>query len=115
METWMDRDANSATYWILPACNFTGNFELTVGGGWRYKSRSTQNTQVALQGKTIFKPLEANGWGLGLVAGTLWHPKEMQISGPMGSTLIYPSVFHSKTTESWCTAISAGIVTARTI
>ena len=31
---------------------------------------------VALQGKTIFKPLEANGWGLGLAAGSLWHPKD---------------------------------------
>ena len=73
VETWMDRNAESATYWILPACNFTGNLELTVGGGWRHKARSTRNSQVVLQGKTIFKSLDANGWGLGLVAGTLWH------------------------------------------
>src|SRR4029453_13470307 len=76
MESWMDRDSNDATYWILPACNFTGNFELTVGGAWAHKARRTQNAQVELQGKTVFKPLEANGWGLGLAAGTLWHPKE---------------------------------------
>ena len=73
LETWMDRRSESATYWILPACNFTGNLELSVGGAWTYKARSTRNTGVVLQGKTIFKSLETNGWGLGLAAGTLWH------------------------------------------
>ena len=76
MESWMDRNFDSATYWILPACNFTGDFELTVGGAWTHKARSTRNTRVALQGKTIFKSLDTNGWGLGLAAGTLWHPKD---------------------------------------
>jgi hypothetical protein len=76
LETWMDRRSESATYWIRPACNFTGNLELTVGGAWTYKSHSTRNTGVVLQGKTIFKPLETNDWGLGLVAGTLWHLKD---------------------------------------
>jgi hypothetical protein len=75
-ESWMDRNSESATFSILPACNFTGNLELTVGGAWTYKGGSTRNTQVALQGKTIFKSLDTNGWGLGLAAGTLWHPKE---------------------------------------
>ena len=31
---------------------------------------------VAIQGKSIFKPLDTNGWGLGLAAGTLWHPDD---------------------------------------
>jgi hypothetical protein len=76
MESWMDRNSDDATYWILSACNFTGNFELTVGGAWTHKARSTQNAQVELQGKTNFKPLETNGWGLGLATGALWHPKD---------------------------------------
>jgi hypothetical protein len=76
LETWMDRRSESATYWVLPACNFTGNLELSVGAAWTYKSHSTRNTGVVLQGKTIFKPLETDGWGLGLVAGTLWHLKD---------------------------------------
>jgi hypothetical protein len=76
LETWMDRNSESGTFWILPACNFTGNLELTVGGGWTHKAGSTRNTQVALQGKTLFKSLDTNGWGLGLAAGTLWHPKD---------------------------------------
>ena len=75
-ESWMDRRSESATYWVLPACNFTGNLELTVGGAWTYKAGSTRNTGVVLQGKTIFKSLETNGWGLGLTAGSLWQPKD---------------------------------------
>jgi hypothetical protein len=75
-ESWMDRDSKSATFWILPACNFTGNLELTVGGAWTHKAGSTRNTEVGLQGKTIFKSLDSNGWGLGLAAGALWHPKD---------------------------------------
>jgi hypothetical protein len=76
LETWMDRKSESATYWLLPACNFTGNLELSVGGAWTHKARSTRNTQVLLQGKTIFKSLETNDWGLGLAAGALWHLKD---------------------------------------
>jgi hypothetical protein len=71
LETWMERRSESATYWILPACNFTGNLELTVGGAWTYKARSTRNTGVVLQGKTIFKSLETNGWGFG---SSCWYP-----------------------------------------
>ena len=76
VESWIDRNSESATYWILPACNFIGNLELTVGGAWTHKASSTRNSQVVIQGKTIIKSLNANGWGLGLVAGTLWHPKD---------------------------------------
>lgn len=76
IESWMDRNSESATFWILPACNFTGNLELTVGGAWTHKAGSTRNSQVELQGKTIFKSLVTNGWGLGLTAGALWHPRD---------------------------------------
>jgi hypothetical protein len=49
IESWMDRNSESATFWILPACNFTGNLELTVGGAGTHKAGSTRNTQVGLQ------------------------------------------------------------------
>jgi len=65
-ESWMDRDSKSSTFWILPACNFTGNLELTVGGAWTHKAGSTRNTEVALQGKTIFKSLDSKWLGPGI-------------------------------------------------
>ena len=76
LESWMERRSKSATFWILPACNFTGNLELTVGGAWTHEAHRTRNSGIAIQGKSIFKPLETNGWGLGLAAGTLWHPDD---------------------------------------
>jgi hypothetical protein len=110
LETWMDRRSESATYWILPACNFTGNLELTVGGAWTYKSHSTRNTGVVLQGKTIFKSLGTNGWGLGLAAGTLWHLKDNSSDRVYTLYVNLPASFRSKTTKSSYTAISAGIM-----
>ena len=73
IEAWMEGTSNRFTYWMLPACNFTGNLELTIGGAWTHENGSTRNTQVALQGKTVLKSLRPNDWGLGLAAGTLWH------------------------------------------
>ncbi len=32
LETWMKNNRDSAEYWALPARNFTGNLELTLGG-----------------------------------------------------------------------------------
>jgi hypothetical protein len=73
LESWIERSSGNSTFWALPGCNFTGNLELTVGGAWTHQAGSTRNMQVVLQGKSLFKPLETNGWGLGVAAGTLWH------------------------------------------
>ena len=59
----------------MPACNFTGNLELTLGGGiTNSDSGGSQTTDVVLQGKTLFKPLETNGYGIGFAAGYAAHP-----------------------------------------
>ena len=78
VETWIKRNHGSTEYWALPACNFTGNLELTLGGA-RTRDRgddsATYSSDVQMQGKTLFRPLETNGWGMGLVAGTVRHPQ----------------------------------------
>jgi len=74
VETWVTRNRNDTEYWALPGCNFTGNLEITVGGARGSDADGTRTTDVMLQGKTLFKPLEANGWGSGLVFGTVRHP-----------------------------------------
>ena len=76
IESWMERSSERSTYWVLPACNFTGNLELTVGGAWTREDHGTRNSEVVLQGKSIFKSMDTNGWGLGIAAGTLWHPRD---------------------------------------
>ena len=71
VESWVRRNQNSTEYWALPGCNFTGNLEITAGGARTSEAVGAPLTRTVFQGKTIFKALEKNGWGLGLAAGTL--------------------------------------------
>lgn len=75
LETWVKKNPDSTETWALPACNFTGNLELTLGGALTREDGQARTTDVQAQGKTIFKPLEVNGWGTGLAVGTVRHPR----------------------------------------
>ncbi len=74
LESWVKRNPDSTELWALPACNFTGNLELTLGGALTRAGGNAQTTDVVMQGKTLFKALDANGWGMGLAAGAIRHP-----------------------------------------
>jgi hypothetical protein len=77
VESWIRFNRDSTEYWALPACNFTGNLELTAGGGrthFKDDEGGTRATDVVVQGKTVFKQLEPNGWSIGLAAGYVRHP-----------------------------------------
>ena len=76
LESWVKKNRDSTEYWALPACNFTGNLELTIGGARTHDDTGTQITDLVFQGKTLFKTLETNGWGIGLDAGTVCHPQD---------------------------------------
>jgi hypothetical protein len=77
VETWVRRNEDHSTeYWAIPACNLTGNLELALGGARTRENGETHTTDVIMQGKTLFKPLETNGWGIGLAVGRLSHPDE---------------------------------------
>jgi len=73
LETWVKKNPDRTEAWALPACNFTGNLELTLGGAITREAGRTQTTDVVMQGKTLFKTMEPNGWGIGLAAGTARH------------------------------------------
>jgi hypothetical protein len=72
LEAWRRFNRDSQETWALPGCNFTGNIEFTAGSaelpvddlGVRSYTRTVQ-----LQGKTIFKTLDTNGYSYGLVLG----------------------------------------------
>src|SRR3954463_5090656 len=74
VESWARRNRDSTEFWALPACNPTGNLELTAGGGRTNEAGSIRTTDQQLQAKTLFKPLEPDGWGVGLAVGTVGHP-----------------------------------------
>ncbi|HVL55596.1 MAG TPA: hypothetical protein VM491_03770 [Burkholderiaceae bacterium] len=69
VEAWAKRGRGGASeYWVMPACNPTGNFEITVGA-MQLRAPGERDLRGILQGKTIFRALEPNGWGWGLVFG----------------------------------------------
>ena len=74
VESWARDNKHSREYWALPACNFTGNLELTFGGARTSDATGTRTTDIVLQGKTVFKTLEPGGWSIGLAGGVIRHP-----------------------------------------
>ena len=85
VESWIRTNQGSKEYWALPACNFTGNLEITFGGARVADGTGTSTTDVLLQGKTLFKTLEPNGWSVGLAAGVIRHPGNGRHIGEMYS------------------------------
>ncbi len=77
LESWTRSYSDSQEFWALPACNFGGNFEITAGGGAAHNISGTGNwtTDYVFQAKTLLKPLDTNGWGIGLAAGNIHHPQ----------------------------------------
>jgi len=74
LESWARRNRDSAEYWALPACNFTGNLELTVGGALTQDDAGAHASDAVVQGKTLLRPLETNGWGMAMSFGMDRHP-----------------------------------------
>ena len=73
LESWVYNSSNGTEYWAVPACNFSGNLEIAVGAA-RIVGTGHTGSVAVLQGKTLFKPLDNNGWGAGLVFGTQTVP-----------------------------------------
>jgi hypothetical protein len=76
LETWQRRNQGSTERWALPACNPTGNLELTFGGARTTEAGETHTTDTVLQAKTVFRKLDPDGWGVGLAVGRLHRPRE---------------------------------------
>jgi hypothetical protein len=74
VESWVRRNRGSTEFWALPACNPTGNLELTAGGARTNEAGTTRTTDQQLQAKTLFKAMDTDGWGAGLAVGTVGHP-----------------------------------------
>ena len=71
LETWTKRNTDSTELWALPACNPWGGAELTFGGALTNAEGATRFTDQLVQAKTLFKPYEPGGWGVGLAVGSV--------------------------------------------
>lgn len=82
IESWVHLHGSQHEFWALPACNPGGNFELTVGGALAYTDGRQESGALVAQGKTLFKPLETNGYGIGLAAGYATQPGSAHTGNP---------------------------------
>ncbi len=74
LESWLRRTRVATEYWALPACNPTGNLELTLGGARLHDGGGTRSLNLTLQAKTVWRALRPDGWGAALAAGTSVDP-----------------------------------------
>ncbi|WP_374481501.1 hypothetical protein [Zoogloea sp.] len=88
-ESWTRIYPDGRELWALPACNPTGNLEFTFGGGRAKYDGESPTRDFVFQAKTLFRPLETNGWGWGLAAGTIRHPEINPGPNLLGNTYAY--------------------------
>lgn len=88
-ESWSRIYRESVELWALPACNPFGNMELTAGMGVAKSDRASGTSDQVFQLKTLFRPLAANDWGIGLAVGTVRHPAVNPGPNLFGNTYAY--------------------------
>ena len=71
LESWIELARGARAYWAVPACNFTGNLELAVGGAGVNPDGTPSSHQVALQAKTVFGQGGDGFWSVGAVGGVI--------------------------------------------
>ena len=95
LETWVKQTRQGDEFWLLPACNVGENFELSLGGAQGKTDAERHTTDVVLQAKTLFKPLQSNDWGWGLTFGNVHHPAIQPKANLLGDTYVYVPVSRS--------------------
>jgi hypothetical protein len=107
VETWARRNPDTTEWWALPACNPTGNLEITVGGARTWGGDDAGLADKVVQVKTLFRSLEEN-WGAGIAAGTIIHPHgEASASWPGDPYLYFPVSFKARG-DDWIVHLNAG-------
>ena len=82
LESWLHLHGSQHELWALPACNPGGNLELTLGGALAYADSRQESGAAVIQLKTLFKPLETNGYGVGLAVGYAAQPGSSHDANP---------------------------------
>lgn len=72
LESWVQVNQNDThDIWAVPACNPAGNLELSLGLNYFQIDQQQDIKSTLFQGKTLFKELDTNSWGLGFAAGVI--------------------------------------------
>jgi hypothetical protein len=94
LEAWIHSTRDGREYWAQPACNFTGNLELSVGGAHARPDTGGSSSIVQLQAKTVLIPRTNGAWSFGAVAG---GTRETAV--PHGSSAF--QTYYAKALASW--------------
>jgi hypothetical protein len=88
IETWFRAGPGGWEAWMLPAAQVLPNLEATLGVGTTGGPGALAEDFV-LQGKTLFKPVTPDSWGVGLTAGANLSGAGRAAGGPPGSVYAY--------------------------
>lgn len=114
LESWMRSYQGGQELWALPACNLGENFEITLGGGsYRNHDDNYHTEDWIAQFKTLLKPLEANGWGIGFAAGRVMHPDIQPGPNQLGNTYFYVPVSFSLRDDDVIVHVNVGMLRDR--
>ena len=113
VESWIRRNRESTEFWALPACNPLGFFEFTFGGARVREEGENAFTDQLVQAKTILKPLENDGWGIGAAVGTIRHPRRETARGWPGDAYFYIPVSVAFRGDQWVVHVNGGAVHRR--
>jgi hypothetical protein len=69
LETWGKFNRDGTERWLNPSCNLTGNLEVSWGNAWQRDAAGLYVASSQLQGKTVFREMSANSYGIGLLGG----------------------------------------------
>jgi hypothetical protein len=108
LESWSRRYSDRSETWALPACNPTGNLEITAGGASLRGADKTQSTDAVVQIKTLFKSMPTNGWGAGVALGHVRHHPSVPSLVDQGQTYLYVPVSMSFSDGRWVTHSNLG-------
>jgi hypothetical protein len=81
VESWVDRSRDSSQAWLVPACNFGGGIEWQLGAARSRADGASRFSEAYAQAKTLLRPRDASGWGVGIVAGLVRRPASERVRG----------------------------------
>lgn len=89
LESWTRKYKTGTEFWLLPACNLRGNFEVSLGTGMAQNTANGKSQDYILQAKTLFRKLSTDDWGWGLAVGHVMHPAIHPGPNLLGNTYGY--------------------------
>lgn len=126
LETWVQRDPAHTQYWAVPACNFTGSWELAAGAAHvRGRSGGAEKNLAVLQAKTELLAPQDSGWRLGMSVADQFEPSrglagDWTVNLPLTvdlhgdrlqwhTNLGWSSLRHGRSAATWGLALEAAV------